>query len=95
MKRNVIIILVLAAAIAGGVIYQRHMEGRPVAEAAAVQQQAVSVEPVRVAPMVDSIVSYGNLVSDRSVNIVAQTGARYARYFSRTVRRSPPGRPWW
>ncbi|MDR3537211.1 MAG: efflux RND transporter periplasmic adaptor subunit [Acetobacteraceae bacterium] len=73
MKRSVVLILVLLVAVGAGVLYKRHMDAVPPVQAISSDAQAVSVQPVRVAPMVESVASYGNLVSDRSVNIVAQT----------------------
>lgn len=76
MKRVIIVILLLAA-IGGGVYaYQKHMAGSASAVAAAAPIPAVSVERVRTAPMVDAIASYGNLVSERSVNIGPETGGQ-------------------
>jgi RND family efflux transporter MFP subunit len=66
----VIIVLLLAAAVA--VLYERRLIGHPPAQAAAAPVLSVSTQPVTVAPMIQSATSYGNLVSERSVNIVAE-----------------------
>jgi membrane fusion protein (multidrug efflux system) len=75
VKRVVVIILLLAAAVGAGVYYKHRMNA-PSAPAAEVAVQSVSVVPVRVAPMVESIASYGNLVSQRSVNIGPETAGQ-------------------
>jgi membrane fusion protein, multidrug efflux system len=71
VKRAVFAILLLAAAIGGGFYYYKYRLNAPKAPVAANSQPvlAVSVVPVRTAPMVESVASYGNLVSQRSVNI--------------------------
>jgi membrane fusion protein (multidrug efflux system) len=73
VKQALIIVLVLIAAVAAGLVYRYRADQAPAAQAAAVAVQSVSTEPVRVEPMVDSVASYGNLVSARSVKIVPQT----------------------
>ncbi len=72
MKRAVIVVLLLAAAAGGAAIYRyRSTDAQP--PAAVVAVQSVSTTPVQVAPMIERVASYGNLVSARTVNIVPET----------------------
>jgi membrane fusion protein, multidrug efflux system len=73
VKWVVLAILVLAIAGGGAALYERHIAARQHTETVPVAVQSVSTVPVRVMPMVENIASYGNLVSQRSVNIVPQT----------------------
>lgn len=73
VKRAVIVVLVLVLIGAAGFAYKHRIDEAPVAQAAAVAVQSVSTEVVSVMPMVESVASYGNLVSARSVNIVPQS----------------------
>jgi membrane fusion protein (multidrug efflux system) len=77
MKRIVVLVLLLAAAVAGGVYYKHKMNTASTSAGTAAEvAQSVSVVPVRVAPMVESVASYGNLVSKRSVNIGPETAGQ-------------------
>jgi membrane fusion protein (multidrug efflux system) len=75
MKWAVAIIILLAASAGGAFLYKRKLDAPP-PPVAAIVPQAVSTEPVRVATMVDHVASYGNLVSDRVVNIVPETAGQ-------------------
>nr|WP_294543393.1 efflux RND transporter periplasmic adaptor subunit [uncultured Rhodopila sp.] len=72
MKRAVIVVVLLAAAAGGAAFYHYRGTGvPPVAPVVAVQ--SVSTTPVQIAPMVERVASYGNLVSARTVDIVPET----------------------
>jgi membrane fusion protein, multidrug efflux system len=75
VKSAIVLIVVVGAAVVAVVSYHRTHEALPV-QAAAQAVQSVSTVPVRVAPMVESVAAYGNLVSARSVNIVPQTSGQ-------------------
>jgi membrane fusion protein (multidrug efflux system) len=70
-----IVLAILVLAIAGGAaaLYERRIAAQQHTSSVPVAVQSVSTVPVRVTPMVENIASYGNLVSQRSVNIVPQT----------------------
>jgi membrane fusion protein (multidrug efflux system) len=67
------VILVLAIAGGAAALYEQRIAAQQHASSVPVAVQSVSTVPVRVTPMVENIASYGNLVSQRSVNIVPQT----------------------
>jgi membrane fusion protein, multidrug efflux system len=69
----VLAILVLAVAGGGAALYERRIAAQQHTSSVPVAVQSVSTVPVRVTPMVENIASYGNLVSQRSVNIAPQT----------------------
>jgi membrane fusion protein (multidrug efflux system) len=73
VKWIVLVILVLAVGGGGAVLYERRIAAQQHPSSVPVAVQSVSTVPVRVTPMVENIASYGNLVSQRSVNIVPQT----------------------
>lgn len=75
MKAAIVLIIVVGAAVVAVVSYHRTHEALPV-QAAAQAVQSVSTVAVRIAPMVESVAAYGNLVSARSVNIVPQTSGQ-------------------
>jgi RND family efflux transporter MFP subunit len=72
MKPAIAVILLLAVAGIAGVYWYRSTASSPV-QAPSVAIQSVYTVAVRVAPMVESVASYGNLVSMRSVNIAPET----------------------
>lgn len=72
VKKILILVVILMAAGAAGLVYRDRMHDAPPVQAAVVAVQSVSIEPVRIAPMVENVASYGNLVSARSVSIVPQ-----------------------
>ncbi len=73
IKWIALVILVLAIAGGAATLYERRVAAQQHASSVPVAVQSVSTVPVRVRPMVENIASYGNLVSQRSVNIVPQT----------------------
>jgi membrane fusion protein (multidrug efflux system) len=65
------LVAIAVLAVAAGLVYrQQHSTAGEPAAVAGPSALAVSVVPVKVAPMVDRVTSYGNLVAARSVNIV-------------------------
>lgn len=73
MKRPIVFValLVVAAAAGGAVWYNKHKhEAAPAAAATNVVYVPVSVSEVQVARMVNRVTSFGNLVPQRTVNIV-------------------------
>jgi membrane fusion protein, multidrug efflux system len=73
VKWIVLAILVLTVAGGGAALYERRIAAQQHTSSVPVAVQSVSTVPVRVTPMVENIASYGNLVSQRSVNIAPQT----------------------
>lgn len=72
MKRPIVFvaIFVVVAAAGGAVWYSKHKHATPVAGGANTVFVPVSVSEVRVSRMVNRVTSYGNLVPQRTVNIV-------------------------
>jgi RND family efflux transporter MFP subunit len=72
LKRPIVFvaILVVAAAAGGAVWYTKHKQAAPVAATSNTVYVPVSVGEVRISRMVNRITSYGNLVPQRTVNIV-------------------------
>jgi membrane fusion protein (multidrug efflux system)/multidrug efflux system membrane fusion protein len=71
MKRLLLAVLVFAV-IAGGIYYRKEVQESAPAPVVS-KVESVSVQPVRVIPMIERVASYGNLVSERSVKIVPES----------------------
>jgi RND family efflux transporter MFP subunit len=88
-------VLVAAVVVMAGaaLVYHSRMQTQAPPDTTPLAVQAVSVTPVRVAPMVDSIASYGNLVSRRSVNIAPDSSGQITQILFTDGQAVQPGDP--